>query len=889
MLGMKCSRRLPSLKEGGELPRGGALPRARRAWFLNATPQPQRSALAELRDGDDGAERAIGRTIIPCRCPARNGGAPRRPSRSPEPGPSRGGGGALAPEMGGRPAPQKPSAKQPEDSENEVGAIHHRQRRHASLRARAAPRRPRDLAASWRKEVISCKAEPSFFVPSSGGPTTAPRCGEPSGKSAKPTAAMIARARACCSASTRQGAARATPRRRAGKCHPFRRSLTAESVKARRRRRRAARRHTAPTLHRRDPRRRSRRERRVRICPSRALCRRRGLDTSPGSKGERAPRRRSASGRPTHEAARRRAPRSARLRRARATGSASGRAGRASQQACRRVPSVGASWASRPPSRGAWRWLPKGEFDPGRRRRRRLVVVGAVSLWWCLWWTAADSSATGASCWRASRASAPGAAPRRGGGRCGLVRASVGALVRQVRGAAAVRDWWPAAASAAGAGAASAAAAPSEAVAGAGPVVAGASVGAASTAARRLVDGLGFWRARPALQLSGAHAGALRRRAAAWSLSGGGDLGVFGVRGRGPQTGGGVCPTWTSSSSASGPWSSATPSKRGAAGGRRRRRLDLDRRHGLLRRGRRRGERRLELQGPERPGRQISPPRRQGPLLARSAAKSSVSSSILVGAASIESRAWRGCVSRRRPRAWRDGPRRAQRRRDAGAGAAGAGAGALSGPGAAGAGATPAAPAMRRGRRALGALGDFLGEARTAPRSLPHMDFFFFRLAGAGAFAAGTAGAGALLRPWRVPARAVPARGPLLLLRAPAPSLPRGRGRRLFRCRWLGGWRRRCSFRRGRLFRCWRLDGRLGLLRRRGRLRGLCEAVPARGPPERNPLPPQARGPALQPPVVPLPTLGLPRRTPLRRLEPPRRPAAPRRRAARAPRRRRPA
>ena len=50
----------------------------------------------------------------------------------------------------------------------------------------------------------------------------------------------------------------------------------------------------------------------------------------------------------------------------------------------------------------------------------------------------------------------------------------------------------------------------------------------------------------------------------------------------------------------------------------------------------------------------------------------------------------------------------------------------------------------------------------------------------------------------------------------------RGRGRRLFRCRWLGGWRRRCSFRRGRLFRCWRLDGRLGLLRRRGRLRGLC-------------------------------------------------------------------
>ena len=47
------------------------------------------------------------------------------------------------------------------------------------------------------------------------------------------------------------------------------------------------------------------------------------------------------------------APRRASAPRARATGSASGRAGRASQQACHPGLSVGASWASRPPSRGA--------------------------------------------------------------------------------------------------------------------------------------------------------------------------------------------------------------------------------------------------------------------------------------------------------------------------------------------------------------------------------------------------------------------------------------------------------------------------------------------------------------------------------------------------------
>ena len=92
---------------------------------------------------------------------------------------------------------------------------------------------------------------------------------------------------------------------------------------------------------------------------------------------------------------------------------------------------------------------------------------------------------------------------------------------------------------------------------------------------------------RPALPLVRAHPGALRRRATAWSLSGGGDLGVLGVRGE-ERTAPRSLPHMDFFFFGVGSVVERDAVEEGAAGGRRRRRLDLDRRHGLRRRRRRR-------------------------------------------------------------------------------------------------------------------------------------------------------------------------------------------------------------------------------------------------------------------------------------------------------------
>ena len=184
-----------SLGLSGELPADfGALLPGLGALGLNATPQPQRSALAELRDGDDGA-------VLPLAAPSSlsaprvNGGALPPPEPKPRAGSFAAAAAAPSPPKWAAPAPapQKPPQKQPEDplmrdleqfiSDHKLDASCAHELRHAD----------REIS---RQALATCdmsKARnPSAFALVWWAHHGAEVRG-PSGKSAKPTAAMIAR------------------------------------------------------------------------------------------------------------------------------------------------------------------------------------------------------------------------------------------------------------------------------------------------------------------------------------------------------------------------------------------------------------------------------------------------------------------------------------------------------------------------------------------------------------------------------------------------------------------------------------------------------------------------------------------------------------------------
>ena len=154
-----------SLRRSGELPADfGALLPGLGALGLNATPQPQRSALAELRDGDDGA---VCRLAAPSSssAPRVNGGAPPPPEPKPRAGPSPRRRRRPRPRNGRRPRPRPKAATETARGPLDAGprAIHQRPQIGRVLRARAAPRRPRHLAGLGDVRHVQ-GAEPSAFA-----------------------------------------------------------------------------------------------------------------------------------------------------------------------------------------------------------------------------------------------------------------------------------------------------------------------------------------------------------------------------------------------------------------------------------------------------------------------------------------------------------------------------------------------------------------------------------------------------------------------------------------------------------------------------------------------------------------------------------------------------
>ena len=145
-----------SLGLSGELPVDfGALLPGLGALGLNANPQPQRSALAELRDGDDGA-------VLPLAAPSSlsaprvNGGAPPPPEPKPRAGSFAAAAAAPSPPKWAAPAPapQKPPQKQP-GGPLDAGprAIHQRPQIGRVLRAHELRHADREIS---RQALATC-------------------------------------------------------------------------------------------------------------------------------------------------------------------------------------------------------------------------------------------------------------------------------------------------------------------------------------------------------------------------------------------------------------------------------------------------------------------------------------------------------------------------------------------------------------------------------------------------------------------------------------------------------------------------------------------------------------------------------------------------------------